>query len=141
MAAKTGQCLCGAVRFQAKPVSNAVSICHCGMCRRQMAGPFFAIECGGSFKVEESPELGVYSASDYGERIFCKKCGTVIAWLTKDKKFSEVSVNALDGMDDLRLAQEIFIEDKPGYYSFAEKTKKMTGAEVWEEFAAMQNEK
>jgi len=139
MSAKSGQCLCGAVKFQAKPAGNAVSICHCGMCRRQMAGPFFAIECGDSFKAEDSPELGVYEASDYGERIFCKKCGSVIAWLSKDGKFSEVSVNALEDMRHLSLEQEIFIEDKPEYYSFAQKTRKRTGAEVWEEFAAAQD--
>ncbi len=140
MSATSGQCLCGAVRFQAKPAGNAVSICHCGMCRRQMAGPFFAIECGDTFKAEDSPNLGVYSASDYGERIFCKQCGTVIAWRTKDGKFSEVSVNALDGLEDLRLKQEIFIEDKPDYYSFAEKTKQLTGQQVFELFAESQSE-
>ena len=103
-----------------------------------MAGPFFAMECGDTFKVEDSPEVGVYSASDYGERIFCKKCGSAIAWVTKDRTFSEVSVNALNDVGEVRLEQEIFIEDKPAYYSFAQETKKLTGAEVWEAFAAQQ---
>ena len=138
MSAKSGQCLCGAVKFTATPKANDVTICHCGMCRRQMAGPFFAIECGDSFRVENTPALGVYSASDYGERVFCKECGTSIAWRTKDNAFSEVSANALNDIGDLELKQEIFVDDKPGYYSFAQNTKKLTGAEVWEEFAAAQ---
>ncbi len=140
MTEKTGQCLCGAVKFRATPKANEVTICHCGMCRRQMAGPFFAIECGDSFRAEDSPSLGVYSASDYGERVFCKDCGTSIAWRTRDNTFSEVSVNALNDIGDLELKQEIFVDDKPDYYSFAQQTRKLTGAEVWEEFEAAQGE-
>ncbi len=140
MAEKNGQCLCGTVKFSATPTANEVTVCHCGMCRQQMAGPFFAIECGSSFKVEDSPALGIYSASDYGERIFCKNCGTSIAWRTKDNSFSEVSVNAFTDVGELKLKQEIFVDNKPHYYSFAEETTQLTGAEVMEAFAAAQKD-
>lgn len=139
MAEKTGKCLCGAVQFAAMPVANEVTVCHCGMCRRQMAGPFFAIECGDTFKVEENPAVGVYSASDYGERVFCKKCGSTIAWRTKDNTFSEVSANAFSDLGDLTLKQEIFVDDKPHYYSFAEDTTKLTGAQVMDAFMAQKD--
>lgn len=139
MAEKSGQCLCGAVKFKATPKANEVTICHCGMCRRQMAGPFFAIECGDALTIEDSPALGVYSASDYGERIFCKDCGTSIAWRTKDRTFSEVSVNTLEDIGELELKQEIFVDDKPDYYSFAETTTKLTGAQVMDAFMAQKD--
>ena len=30
----TGGCICGAVRFEAKPESDEMGVCHCGFCRR-----------------------------------------------------------------------------------------------------------
>lgn len=40
----------------------------------------------------------------------------------------------LRGDDKLFLEHQIFIEEKPVYYSFSQKTKNMTRAEVFAEF-------
>ena len=41
-----------------------------------------------------------------------------------------LSAGALDDQSRLALTTEIFIDEKPLYYAFANETKKMTGAEV-----------
>ena len=41
-----GRCLCSAVKFSAKNISNNVGACHCGMCRRWGGGPLMAVSCG-----------------------------------------------------------------------------------------------
>ena len=46
-----------------------------------------------------------------------------------------VSAEAFDDRDGYRLHQQIFIDEKPAYYDFANKTHNMTGAEVFAAFA------
>ena len=64
----TGGCLCGAVKFTAVPANREVGVCHCGMCRRWAAGPFFAMECEGTVKVADEANLGVYPSSEGAAR-------------------------------------------------------------------------
>ena len=52
MAIAKGQCLCGAVKFTVKNISNKVDACHCGMCRRWGGGPLMVIGCGTDVEYE-----------------------------------------------------------------------------------------
>ncbi len=79
--ALSGHCLCGAVKFTAAPEKMEMGVCHCGMCRRWTGGTFMAVNAGDTVKITEGQkDLGVYKSSDYGERCFCKKCGTTLFW-------------------------------------------------------------
>ena len=139
MTKKTGGCLCGAVRFTAVPKSSDVGVCHCSMCRKVAAGPFFAIDCGDTLAFEDETHVGVYGSSDWAERGFCKQCGSTLFWRLKDKSANIVAVDAFDDPGALKLDHEVFIDEKPGYYSFAEKTQQLTGQQVFEMFAGDQN--
>jgi hypothetical protein len=134
----TGGCLCGAVRFTAAPESHDFAVCHCGMCRRWGAGPYFAITCKGSFKIEDASNVGIYRSSEWAERGFCKKCGTSLFYRLVGQDHYEVSTEAFDDRSDLAFTTQIFIDEKPPYYAFANDTKNMTGAEVFAEFAPPQ---
>lgn len=133
---RAGGCLCGAVRFAATPQRRAFGACHCGMCRRWTAGPFLAIECEGAVRVEDDANLGVYRSSEWAERCFCVKCGTPLFYRTVGKEFYAVSLEALDDRADFVFESQIFIDEKPPYYDFANATKKLTGAEVFAAFGA-----
>ncbi|MEM9495070.1 MAG: GFA family protein [Pseudomonadota bacterium] len=135
MSEKIGQCLCGAVKFKATPKNAEVGVCHCSICRRQSAGPFFAIDCGDSLVFEDATHVGAFASSDWAERGFCTRCGSTLFWRLKDKSINIVAVDLFDEPGDMVLDHEVFIDEKPGYYSFAEKTKQMTGQEVFEMFA------
>ncbi|MEM9989231.1 MAG: GFA family protein, partial [Pseudomonadota bacterium] len=91
----SGSCLCGEVKFTATPAEKKVGVCHCDICRTQTAGPFFGIDCGDSLEIEDTPFLGIYRSSEWAERGFCKKCGTVLFWRTHDHSSNIVSVNTL----------------------------------------------
>src|SRR5262245_1391663 len=132
----SGGCLCGAVRFAAAPRGHKFGACHCGMCRHWSAGPFLALEVGATLKIDDDAHLGVYRSSDWAERCFCNKCGTVLFYRLVGKDFSAVSVEAFDDRADFTFASQIFVDEKPAYYGFANKTKMQTGAEVFAEFAA-----
>jgi hypothetical protein len=133
--AMSGGCLCGAVRFTATPKEHSVGICHCSICRKWTAGPFFAVECGGGVQFENSDNLSVYRSSEWAERGFCKACGTPLFYRLIGKDFYAFSAEAFDDRSDFKLTTQIFIDEKPAYYDFANKTQNMTGADVFAAFA------
>ncbi len=132
---QSGACLCGAVRFTAAPADNEVGACHCSMCRRWSAGPFMVRDCGTSLKIEDPSKVGVYRSSEWAERGFCKGCGTPLYYRLIEKDSYFVSAEAFDDVTDIAFTSQIFIDEKPAYYDFANKTHDMTGAQVFAQFA------
>jgi hypothetical protein len=129
MGGATGKCLCGAVRYTAQLENRNVSACHCGMCRQWSAGPMLGI-FSSTIQIEDDSSLGTYQSSEWAERSFCKKCGTPLYYHLLGKDFFEISAETLDDKSGLVLDSEIFVDEKPVYYNFANATKKMTGAEI-----------
>ena len=134
------QCLCGSVRFSAVPVKAETDVCHCSMCRRWAAGPLFAVDCGDSLVVDAGDDLERYGSSDWGERGFCRKCGTSLFWNLTGQQAYHVSLSAFETPPQVRFATEIFIDEKPDCYEFANDTNKLTGEQVLALFAAGQEE-
>lgn len=132
----SGRCLCGAVRFSFDAKKREVGVCHCGMCRRWSAGPFFAYEHEGPVRFEGGENIGVYKSSEWGERAFCKTCGTSLYWRLSGAEHYALSSGTFDDQTGFAFVAEIFVDEKPGYYDFANETNKMTGAEVMAAFAA-----
>lgn len=132
----SGGCLCGAVRYTATVRARHIDACHCGMCRKWTAGPMFALDCGDSVKVGNPEALGVYRSSDWAERCFCKTCGTSMFYRLVDKPFYAVSAETVDNTDGFSFTTQIFVDEKPAYYAFANTTKMMTGADVMAAFGA-----
>jgi hypothetical protein len=135
-AVRSGSCLCGAVRFTASPQDHEFGACHCSMCRRWSAGPFLSVECGGTVVIEDSACVGFYRSSEWAERGFCTRCGTPLFYRLVGQTFYAVSLEAFDDRSNFQFASQIFIDEKPTYYDFANATKTMTGAEVFAAFAA-----
>lgn len=130
-----GQCLCGAVTFEAAPEKLEMGACHCSMCRRWSGGVFLAVECG-VLKIADESQLGVYKSSEWGERCFCKACGSTLFWRMQDGSHAAVSVQAFDDPGAFALVSEIFSDEQPASYAFANATKRMTGAETIAAFQA-----
>ncbi|OXS99284.1 aldehyde-activating protein [Notoacmeibacter marinus] len=127
-----GQCLCGAVEFQATPKNMEMGVCHCGMCRRWSGGVWMAVDAE-SVEYDSEDSIGVYDSSPWGQRLFCKSCGTTLSWRAKDGSVSVVSAQAFDDPSRFTFTGQIFIDDKPDNYAFANETKCQTG----EQFMAM----
>ncbi|PQA89485.1 GFA family protein [Hyphococcus luteus] len=142
MTARTGRCLCGAVKFKATPKIESdgvhVDACHCGMCRRQVGGPMMAVNLEGAPEIEDDSHVGVHHSSDWAERVFCKTCGSNLFYRLRDGSLHTVNAGALDDLSDAKFAVEIFIDEKPDYYDFAQPTRKLTGEEVFKMFAEAQ---
>lgn len=129
------QCLCGAVTFTATPKSADMGACHCNMCRRWSGGVFLSTDCSGTVTFDDETHVGRYRGSSWGERVFCTACGSTLIWQTQDGSHQSVSIQAFEDAGAFGFKSEIFIDEKPGNYGFANKTKTMTGAEVFAMFA------
>jgi hypothetical protein len=127
---KSGHCLCGAVKVSAVLANHEVGACHCKMCQRWTGGPFLAIACTSETVFEGQDAIGVYPSSAWAERGFCKHCGSPLFSRQKSDGAHYLPVGLLDDTEGLTLVNEIFIDRKPSWFSFAEKTSQMTEAEV-----------
>ena len=125
----SGHCLCGAVRFKAIPEKQEMGVCHCAMCRRWTGGTFMAVGCS-QVDVEDDTEIGVYTSSDWGERGFCRKCGTTLFWRMRDGSHVSVAAQAFDDPGVFRFTSEIFVDEQPKNYAFKNETTRMTGPEL-----------
>ncbi|MEF2072436.1 GFA family protein [Consotaella aegiceratis] len=134
----SAKCLCGAVRLEGDVDQCEVGACHCDICRRWTGGPFIGVGGIKDTVLSGIDSLSVYQSSAWGERGFCKACGSALFWRTRDERDYVFAVGAIEDLGDVTFTSEIFIDSKPSWYEFANDTKKMTGAEVFAAFGAEQ---
>lgn len=128
MSALRGSCLCGACRLSVRPGSEA-GVCHCSMCRKWSGGMFIFVETPSAPEFDEGAPLGVYRSSGWGERVFCRECGSALVWRTLDGSHHAVSIQAFDDPAAFPVTTEMFIEEKPASYALAGTRQTMTEAE------------
>jgi hypothetical protein len=131
-----GHCLCGAVSFTARAKSHDVTVCHCSMCNRWSGGLSLFLEAEGAPDFTGADNIGLYKSSEWGGRGFCKVCGSSLFWKLAGKDHYTLSAGCLDDQSRLNFATQIYIEDKPAYYDFANDTLKQTGEEATAAFVA-----
>ena len=131
----SGRCLCGAVSLSIPAPPPSLAACHCSMCRRWGGGPLLAVDCGQGVMLDGAQHLTVYESSDWAERGFCRHCGTHLFYRTRDGHHYHVPVGLFDALPDPLFDTQIFIDEKPAYYRFANDTRDMTGAEVFALYA------
>ena len=129
----SGSCLCKKVKAEASSMNTSLGACHCGMCRKWSAGPYLAVDCGVDVKISGEEHLSLYQSSEWAERGFCGNCGTSIFYRMKESGQHMFSAEFFN-QSELSFDHQIFIDDKPSYYEFANDTKKMTGKEVFDSF-------
>jgi hypothetical protein len=124
-----GKCLCGAVRLTAASAEPHFHACHCSMCRRWSGGgPMFATRAQG-LELEGEENLERYDSSEWGQRGFCRKCGTNLFYFFKPTQQYIVSIGAFDEAGTFSLAGEIYIDSKPASYALAGEHERLTEAE------------
>jgi hypothetical protein len=77
--ARTGGCLCGAVRYRIDRPPLWVAHCHCSICRRAQGAGFvtWAGFAEGALGFDAGEKLlSRYSSSAAAMRSFCRRCGT-----------------------------------------------------------------
>ncbi|MCM8527850.1 MAG: GFA family protein [Lentisphaeraceae bacterium] len=130
----SGKCLCGAVEIQTAAMSTNVGACHCNMCRKWAGGPFMAVDCKDDVTISGQEYVSIYNSSEWAERAFCSKCGTHLFYRLKQNNQHIMAAGFFDNESRLDFDHQIFIDEKPEYYSFQNETHNMTGEEVFAMF-------
>ena len=128
----TGQCLCGAVRFTGTLVAGGgISVCHCGQCRRWASGPFMSEHMADGVTLTSADGLAWYASSDFAERGFCRHCGSTLFWRRQgEARDWAVSIGSLAEGHNQRIAEHIWVDDKPDFYDFADHAPRLTAAQA-----------
>ncbi|HRQ56686.1 MAG TPA: GFA family protein [Azoarcus taiwanensis] len=129
------KCLCGAIEVTA-PDHKEVSVCHCSICRRWGGGPMFAVHCGPEVGFGGTAELSRYRSSEWAERGFCPTCGTHLFYRLLPSDEYILPAGLFQDEDAFKLASQIFIDEKPGFYDFANRTPVLTGEQVFAQFGS-----
>ena len=133
---KSGRCLCGAVRFDARNTPATYSICHCEQCRRWTGSALLEV----SVKTEDltwhgAENIAVNATSDWAERAWCSVCGTNLYFrhTKQDKWFgsTDLPIGIFDDPNGFVLTHEIFVDQKPDCFAYAsDGHKRLSRADV-----------
>ncbi|MEZ5935095.1 MAG: GFA family protein [Alphaproteobacteria bacterium] len=126
-----GQCLCGAVQIEAGALSTSVGTCHCATCRRWGGGPLFAVDAGTDVEIGGEDKITIFSSSDWAERGFCSQCGTHLFYHLKGNGQYIMPAGLFGEVEGYVLDHQVFIDQRPAWYQFANRTKDMTGEELF----------
>lgn len=94
------------------------------------------IDCGTDVSFEGENQITVYKSSSWAERGFCNKCGSHLFYRLKESRQHMVPVGLFDDQEHLVFESQVFIDTKPSFYSFLNKTKDMTEAEIFEMYGS-----
>ena len=131
-----GNCLCGAVGIEAGSMSTHVDACHCGMCRKWTGGPLMAVDCKSDVKISGSEYVSTFDSSEWAQRGFCSRCGSHLFYLLKQNNQYIIPAGLFETHTEFIFDHEVFIEEKPAWYSFSNQTKYMTGEELFALFSS-----
>jgi hypothetical protein len=94
-----------------------------------------AVHCGPDIQFEGSEHITVYSSSEWAQRAFCSRCGTHLYYrlLASGEYFVPAGVFE---STDFEILSQIYVDNKPSYYEFSNKTPMLTEQQVIERFSS-----
>ncbi|SFO02703.1 Uncharacterized conserved protein [Xenorhabdus japonica] len=125
-----GRCLCGAVEVKTNQSIEDINVCHCETCQKWNGGPFLSVDCKDDLKIGGTESISIFSSSDWAERAFCKKCGTHLFYHLHHPSAYYVSVALFGNNNSGKLFSQIYVDSKPAYYNFVEKTPMLTKEDI-----------
>ena len=108
--ALTGRCLCGAVRFAIRTISDAV-MCHCVQCRKAQGAGFacnFPVVTSDFRYKSGQNVVQEFKSSAAKTRVFCSKCGSPIFSKKKGTNVLRIRTGTLDGNPAVNVVAHIF---------------------------------
>ena len=111
---RTGRCLCGRLRYEARGAGSAATLCHCESCRRAAGSPAVAwitFRADAFSWTRGAPRL--FRSSPAVSRGFCEHCGTPVTYAHDDEPdWIDVTVGSLDAPADVAPADHTWTEDR-----------------------------
>ena len=125
----TGSCLCGGIKVQAMVSKPAMRACHCEMCRKLTSSMFMSVNTDQD-SIEITGDVAVYASSEWAERGFCRICGSVIFYSTKEDGARHLAAGLFENAAAAPMKMEFFSDNCPSAYALAGTHKKLTTAQT-----------
>jgi hypothetical protein len=85
------------VRYALLVVPQDVSVCHCRMCQKAVGGPFAALALVHANELTWTRgKPDAFRSSTIATRLFCRACGTPLAYLNDHNGDIELTTGSLD---------------------------------------------
>lgn len=89
------------------------------------------IDCGSEVAIDGPENVTVFDSSDWAERGFCSKCGSHLFYRIKATGQHMIPVGLFEDDENFVFESQVFIDEKPSFYRFANETKNLTKAEIF----------
>jgi hypothetical protein len=113
----SGQCHCGAVKYEFSGEPAHQALCHCQDCRRHSGAPMvgWALVANEQLKIEGEPKE--YASSEHGRRLFCAECGTGLFYVNETifPNSTDIQFATLDDPDALAPQAHIQTAERIGW--------------------------
>jgi hypothetical protein len=109
----TGGCLCGAVRFEARPDSTDGYYCHCRMCQLAFGNTRAAfLNLRKDQLTWTAAQPTRYASSKIALRGFCGQCGTPLSFEYLSSERLDLSVGSFDHPERLKPVAHFSVETR-----------------------------
>ena len=111
--ARTGGCLCGAVRYEASPDAMEGYYCHCRMCQLAFGNTraaFLNLRKDQVCWIGTTPTY--YASSKIARRGFCNRCGTPLTFEYLDSQRIDISIGSLDDPSAIKPTTHFSVESR-----------------------------
>lgn len=118
----TGECFCGAVRYQVEGKLKDARSCHCSKCRKafsSQASAYALVEPDTFIWLSGEEYLTTYTGKQGAGKQFCRVCGSMLTGVF-DGKVHGVALGCLNGDPDVKLAMHIFVASKAAWETIAD---------------------
>ena len=109
----SGGCLCGAVRYEARPGDLDGYYCHCRMCQLAFGNTRAAFL---NLRKDQVTWSGTapkqYASSAFALRGFCGACGTPLSFAYTDSERMDISVGSLDEPSAVKPVSHFAVESR-----------------------------
>lgn len=110
---RTGGCLCGALRFEARGVPRFIVNCHCGDCRKATGAAFSTWVGYDSSDVSWIGQRSIWKSSPDVQRGFCASCGTPLSYSGKQWiAETHLLIGVFDERADLAPTADAYAKEK-----------------------------
>ena len=93
-----------------------------------------AVDCGPGVAFQGAENITVFDSSEWAERGFCGKCGSHLFYRLKGTGEHMMPPGLFETDDGLDFTHQVFVDERPAYYDFTNKTEDMTGPEIFAKF-------
>lgn len=118
VAALTGGCQCGAVRYALYAQPEDVHVCHCRMCQRAVGGPFAAlapVRQADFAWTKGTPNT--FQSSSVAGREYCAECGTPLSFRYLDSDWIDLTLGSLDDPNAVTPAIQYGVESTVAWFA------------------------